>query len=242
MLADLRGRGLGRNGDRGSSHQYKNRRRARLGLVNGAVVGDDEPVPGGKFHGVARRDCDEPHAGRPDRAGKLHGERWGHVPVGVEPLGDVLGDGARSVHAGLAQHGKRGVAHGVARPRHIGGELVSRAAVRDLGVKEPVRLVGVRDRARHREGARRGAARGGGYGRFREHWHKRQPKHAKKGDEPAETGREAAVTHDSPLPSLRRCDTGASGRPRWQEAWSRPGRSPSSPCGQRQARRSSTCW
>ena len=241
MLLDLRRRGLGRDGNRGTSHQRENRRRARLGHADGLLVGDDKPVPGRELRRSAGRDRDGLRA---DRAGEPRGERGRHVPVGVEPLGDVLGDGARGAHAGLTQHGERGVAHGVARPHDIGGHLVPGVSVGDLGVKEPVRLVGARNRARHREGARRGAARvrGGDGGRFREHWRKRQPKHAKKGDEPAETGCEAAVTHDSPLPSLRRCDTGASGRPRWQEARSRPGRSPSSPCGRRQARWSSTCW
>ena len=82
------------------------------------------------------------------------------MPVRVEPLGDVLGDGARGVHAGLAQDGEHGVAYGVARPHDIGSDFVPRVAVCDLGVKEPIRLVGVRDRAGHREGARRGVASG----------------------------------------------------------------------------------
>ena len=78
------------------------------------------------------------------------------MPGGVKPLGDVLGDGAGGVHAGLTQHGERGVARGVARPHDLGSGLFPGVPVGDLGVKEPVRLVGVGDRTRHREGARRG--------------------------------------------------------------------------------------
>ena len=152
---DLRRRGLGRDGDRGSAHQREYRRRARLGLADGVVVGNDEPVSGGKLRGGAGGNRHGLRAGRADRSGEPRGERGGHVPVRVEPLGDVLGDGARGVHACLAQDGKHGVSHVIARPDDIGSDFVPRVAVCDLGVKEPIRLVGVRDRAGHREGARR---------------------------------------------------------------------------------------
>ena len=146
MLANRRHSCLGLSGDRSASHQSKYRSRTRLGLSNGALFGDDEPVPGGKVYANASRNRLGFYACRANCAGELHGERGRHVIIGVEPLGNILGGGVCGFHASFVQDGEHGFTHGVACPRHVGGPLTSGAiSVGNLRPKKLVCLVRVRN-------------------------------------------------------------------------------------------------
>ena len=133
---------LGLNSDGRASYQGKYRRRTRLGLSNGALFGDDKPVPGGEVHTRASGNRLGLYAQRANCTGEPYGEHGRHVAVGIEPFGNVLGDGVCGIHASFVQDGEHGFAHGVACPRHAGGQFASRAiSVDNLRVKELVRLV-----------------------------------------------------------------------------------------------------
>ena len=226
VLANHRHSGLGRNGHRSATHQREYRRSARLRLADGVLFSNNKPIPGGKLHATAGGNRLGLHTGHANRASEPRSQRRGHMPVGVKPLGNVLGNGSRNIHANLAQNRKRRVAHGIARPRHARCQLVPRAVpIGNIRAEELVRLVRVRDRTRHRKGAGScGMPRcGGSRGRPWQNRRKHERKRAKKGDEPWGTKPEATANHGSALPSSRGCDEDVSGRRQGKQARHRSG-------------------
>ena len=212
MLGNLGRRRLGLDGDGAAAHQRHDRRGAGLVLGNGGVVRDDEPVATGQ---LGRRARVKGH-GHGDRAlegtSELCAQRARKVGIGVEPLGSFLRGGLGIGHAGAVQHGQRGVAHGVACPGKLGGDLGVAVAVDDVGAKDLVGVVAARHGAAHRDGTGRGRRSLRGSGEHNRAGADQEGKQRKQDREGANF-----LIHDAYLPSHSPCDECAS-RPQQRKA------------------------
>lgn len=132
--------------------------------------------------------------------------------IGVEPLGSFLRGGLGIGHAGAVQHGQDGVAHGVACPGEVGGDLGVVVAVDDVGAKDLVGVVAARHGAAHRDGTGRGRRGLRGSGEHNRAGADQEGKQRKQDREGANF-----LIHDAYLPSHSPCDECAS-RPQQRKA------------------------
>lgn len=212
MLGHLGRRGLGLDGDGATADQGHDRRGAGLALGDGVVFGDDEPVAAGqlgrrarvKGHGLGVRAL--------EGTSELCAQRARKVGIGVEPLGSFLRGGLGIGHAGAVQHRQRGVAHGVACPGKVGGDLGVAVAVDDVGAKDLVGVVAARHGAAHRDGTGRGRRGLRGCGEHNRAGADQEGKQRKQDREGANF-----LIHDAHLPSHSPCDECAS-RPQQRKA------------------------
>ena len=103
------------------------------------------------------------------------------------------------------QHRQRGVAHGVACPGEVGGDLGVAVAVDDVGAKDLVGVVAARHGAAHRDGTGRGRRGLRGSGEYNRAGADQEGKQRKQDREGANF-----LIHDAYLPSHSPCDECAS--------------------------------
>ena len=205
MLGDLGGRRLGLDGDGAAAHQGHDRRGAGLVLGDGVVVGDDEPVAAGQLGRRARIEGHGHGARALEGTSEPCAQRARKVGIGVEPLGSFPRGGLGFGHAGAAQHGQDGVAHGVACPSEVGGDLGVAVAVDDVGAKDLVGVVAARHGTAHRDGTGRGRRGLRGCGEHNRAGADQESKQRKQDREGANF-----LIHDARLPSHSPCDECAS--------------------------------
>ena len=205
MLGDLGRRGLGLDGDGAAADQGHDRRGAGLVLGDGVVVGDDEPVATGQLGLRTRVKGRELGARVLEGTSELCAQRARKVGIGVEPLGSFLRGGLGFGHTGAVQHRQRDVAHGVACPGEVGGDLGVAVAVDDVGAKDLVGVVAARHGAAHRDGTGRGRRGLRGSGEHDRAGADQEGKQRKQDREGANF-----LIHDAHLPSHSPCDECAS--------------------------------
>ena len=212
VLGHLGRRRLGLDGDGAAADQDHDRRGAGLVLGDGVVVGDDEPVAAGQLGRRARVKGLGHGVGALEGTSELCAQRARKVGIGVEPLGSFLRGGLGFGHAGAVQHGQRGVAHGVACPGKVGGDLGVAVAIDDVGAKDLVGVVAARHGAAHRDGTGRGRRGLRGSGEHNRAGADQEGKQRKQDREGANF-----LIHDAYLPSHSPCDECAS-RPQQRKA------------------------
>ena len=212
MLDHLGRRRLGLDGDGAAADQGHDRRGAGLALGDGVVVGDDEPVATGQLGRCARVKGHGHGVRALEGTSELCAQRARKVGIGVEPLGSFLRGGLGIGHAGAVQHRQRGVAHGVACPGEVGGDLGVAVAVDDVGAKDLVGIVAARHGAAHRDGTGRGRHGPRGSGEHNRAGADQEGKQRKQDREGANF-----LIHDAHLPSHSPCDECAS-RPQQRKA------------------------
>ena len=212
VLFDLGRRRLGLDGDGAAADQGHDRRGAGLALGDGVVVGDDEPVAAGQLGRRARVKGHGLGARALEGTSELCAQRARKVGIGVEPLGSFLRGGLGIGHADAVQHRQRDVAHGVACPGEVGGDLGVAVAVDDVGAKDLVGIVAARHGAAHRDRTGRGRRGLRGSGEHNRAGADQEGKQRKQDREGANF-----LIHDAYLPSHSPCDECAS-RPQQRKA------------------------